>query len=389
MTLAERIARLIAAQGPISVAQFMTMALHDPESGVYASREAIGAGGDFITAPEVSQIFGELLGLWAAQCWLDQGRPTRAHLVELGPGRGTLMADALRAARIVPEFLDAIEVVLIEASPVLRKIQREKLSAFVQASPPHPALSPSGGEGDTHSSLSPTGGEGRGEGAAVRWVDRFDESLTDRPLFLIANEFFDALPVRQYVHTAKGWCERMVTVDADGKLAFALAPFPQAGLSIPHGRGEPEDGAVFETSPASTALAEEIGHVITRHGGAALIVDYGYANAGFGETLQAIAAHRTAGILDTPGEADLSAHVDFAALSEAATNASAVAHGPVDQSVLLKALGIEARAQSLQRANPDDADSIASRVIRLCDTMGTLFKALAITPQHAPKPPGF
>jgi NADH dehydrogenase [ubiquinone] 1 alpha subcomplex assembly factor 7 len=351
--LRERIARLIATQGPISVAQFMTMALHDPESGVYASREAIGAGGDFITAPEVSQIFGELLGLWAAQCWLDQGRPTRAHLVELGPGRGTLMADALRAAKIVPEFLDAIEVVLIESSPVLRKIQQEKL---------------------------PTN---------VRWIDRFDESLTDHPLFLIANEFFDALPVRQYVHGAKGWCERMVTADANGKLGFALAPFPQAGLSIPHARGEPEDGAVFETSPASTALAEEIGHVITRHGGAALIVDYGYAGAGFGETLQAIATHRSTGVLDAPGEADLSAHVDFAALSEAAANAGAVAHGPVDQCALLKALGIDARAQSLQRTNPNDADSIASGVTRLCDTMGTLFKALAITPQHAPKPPGF
>jgi NADH dehydrogenase [ubiquinone] 1 alpha subcomplex assembly factor 7 len=352
--LAERIARLIAAQGPISVAQFMTMALHDPESGVYASREPIGARGDFTTAPEVSQIFGELLGLWAVQCWLDQGRPTRAHLVELGPGRGTLMADALRAAKIVPEFLDAIEVVLIESSPTLRKIQQEKLPSN------------------------------------VKWLDRFDESLTDRPLFPIANEFFDALPVRQYVHTPKGWCERMVTV-ADGKLAFALAPFPQAGLAIPQGRGEPKDGAVFETSPASTALAEEIGETIARVGGAALIVDYGYAGSGFGETLQAISQHLFAHVLDAPGEADLSAHVDFAALAEAATHAGAVAHGPIDQSALLKALGIDARAATLQRANPAETDSIASAVARLCDAdkMGSLFKALAITPKHAPKPPGF
>ncbi len=287
----------------------MTMALHDPESGVYASREEIGAGGDFITAPEVSQIFGELLGLWAAQCWLDQGRPVRAHILwSLDRDDGTLMADALRAAKIVPEFLDAIEVVLIESSPTLRAIQRERLSSFM-----HPA----------HPALSPNGGEGRGEGAFVKWLDRFDESLADRPLFLIANEFFDALPVRQYVHTPKGWWERMVTVTG-GKLAFALAPFPQAGLSIPQTRGEAEDGAVFETSPASTARAEEIGEVIARVGGAALIVDYGYAGSGFGETLQAVSRHLFAHILDAPGEADLSAHVDFAALAEAATHAGAV-----------------------------------------------------------------
>jgi NADH dehydrogenase [ubiquinone] 1 alpha subcomplex assembly factor 7 len=209
-------------------------------------------------------------------------------------------------------------------------------------------------------------------------------------LFLIANEFFDALPVRQYVHTPKGWCERMVTV-IDGKLTFALAPFPQAGLSIPQTRGEASDGAVFETSPAATALAEVIGEVIARVGGAALIIDYGYAGTGFGETLQAISKHRAANILDAPGEADLSAHVDFAALAEAATNAGAMAHGPIDQSALLKALGIEARAEALQRANPSEADAIAAAVARLCDAdkMGSLFKAFAITPKHAPKPPGF
>jgi NADH dehydrogenase [ubiquinone] 1 alpha subcomplex assembly factor 7 len=313
----------------------------------------------------------------------------RAHLAELGPGRGTLMADALRAAKIVPEFLDAIEVVLIESSPTLRAIQRERLSSFTH--PPHPALSPNGGESESsNSSLAPAGGVDRGEGAFVKWLDRFDESLSDRPLFLIANEFFDALPVRQYVHTPKGWCERMVTV-TDGKLAFALAPFPQAGLSIPQTRGEAEDGAVFETSPASTALAEEIGEVIARVGGAALIVDYGYAGSGFGETLQAVSRHLFAHILDAPGEADLSAHVDFAALAEAATHAGAVAHGPIDQSALLKALGIDARAAALRRANPAEADSIAAAVARLCgaDKMGSLFKALAITPKHAPKPPGF
>jgi NADH dehydrogenase [ubiquinone] 1 alpha subcomplex assembly factor 7 len=242
-----RIVRLIEAQGPISVAQFMTMALGE----YYATRDPFGARGDFITAPEVSQMFGELIGLWMAQCWREQGSPAPARLVELGPGRGTLMADALRAAKIVPEFLDAVEIVFVEASPVLREMQREKVPG-------------------------------------ARWLDHFDaDLLSDRPLFLIANEFFDALPIRQYVKTERGWCERMVTA-ANGELAFALAPV--ASLLD---AGEGEDGAVYETSPASLALVEEISRVIAGRGGAALIVDYGH-EGGFGDTLQAVAQHKYA-----------------------------------------------------------------------------------------------
>ena len=198
--LGERIAALIAAQGPISVAQFMTLALHDPEAGYYSTRDPFGRGGDFITAPEISQIFGEMLGLWCGQAWVDQGCPKNTKLVELGPGRGTLMADALRALKRVPGFLDEVELILVEASPTLRDIQRERL---------------------------------KDSGAKIRWSAHFD--VQDEPLLLLANEFFDALPVRQYVKTARGWCERMV-VAKDGTLDFALAPQVTPAAAIPASR---------------------------------------------------------------------------------------------------------------------------------------------------------
>ena len=196
--LGQLIAGLIAAQGPISIAEFMTMALHDREAGYYATRDPFGAQGDFITAPEVSQMFGELLGLWLAQVWDSQGRPKRPRLVELGPGRGTLMKDALRALKLVPEFGQDLEVVLVEASDVLRELQQESL---------------------------------RESGAAIRWTKNFDLSSADRPLFLVANEFFDALPIRQFVRSERGWCERMVTLDESGALSFALSPVAMAFAS--------------------------------------------------------------------------------------------------------------------------------------------------------------
>ena len=358
--LGERIARLIAAQGPISVAQFMTLALHDPEHGYYATREPFGARGDFITAPEISQIFGEILGLWCAECWRQQGSPPKPVLAELGPGRGTLMADALRALRAVPDFLDQVEVVLIEASPRLRAVQAEALKPF---------------------SSTPK----------IRWVDRLDESLTHRPLFLLANEFFDALPVRQYVFRDGAWHERMLTLDDAGALSFAAAPFAQLGLAVPASRGRPEDGAVYEISHGSTALVEEIGHVLARHGGAALLVDYGYSGSGFGETLQALRGQGFAFVLEAPGEADLSSHVDFAALAEAARNGGAITFGPVAQNTLLARLGIQPRAAQLAAKNPADRRTLYESVLRLLDPaqMGTLFKALAILPPQAPPPPGF
>jgi len=229
--LGRRIARLIAAQGPISIAQFITLALHDPRGGYYATRDPLGA--DFITAPEMTQAFGELLGLWCAQVWHEQGKPNPARLVELGPGRATLMADALRAARLIPQFLAALEVVLVETSPVLAAIQKETL---------------------------------RDCAATLRWVTSAADIARDRPQFTIANEFLDALPIRQFAMREKFWCERLVGLDDTDELAFVFAPAPWR-LSLPPERGEPAPGAVYETCAAANALVEDLARGIAAEGG--------------------------------------------------------------------------------------------------------------------------
>lgn len=352
--LSLRIAELIAAQGPISIAQYMTLALQDGESGYYATRDPFGA--DFITAPEISQMFGEMLGLWCVQLWHDQGRPSHPRLVELGPGRGTMMADALRAMKVEPAFDP--EIVLIEASPVLQQIQAEKL---------------------------------RGSGWTISWQRHFDDTLADRPLFLLANEFFDALPIRQYVRTPRGWCERMVVVK-DGALSFALAPVAVPAAMIPEDREAAPEGGVYEISPAATALTEGIARIIAAKGGGALLVDYGYGQqAGFGETLQAVGANQFAEVLAEPGEHDLSAHVDFAALAQAGRRGGAAVHGPTGQGEFLAHLGLAERTEQLMQANPAAAQSLYAALERLIapDQMGILFKALALVPSAAGTPPGF
>lgn len=358
MSLKARIAALIETQGPMSVAQFMTISLLDPNDGYYANRDPFGAGGDFTTAPEISQMFGEMVGLWLVQTWSDQGCPKNPRLVELGPGRGTLMADVLRTAKVAPEFLAELDVVLIEASPALQQVQADKL---------------------------------RGLGADISWTAQFDDSLGDRPLFLIANEFFDALPLRQYVKTARGWCERMVTV-LNGELTFALAPVPVPPATIPADRETAPDGGVYEVSPAASALAEDIARIIATKGGAALIIDYGYAEvAGFSETLQAVSGHRFADALAEPGEDDLSAHVDFAAMAAAGRRGGAGVFGPLTQGALLANIGIAERAEQLMRSNPESADSLLSAIERLIgnDQMGRLFKALAFVPSAIGDVAGF
>ncbi len=356
MSLKDRIAGLIAAQGPISVAQYMSLALHDPQAGYYANRDPLGRSGDFITAPEISQMFGEMLGLWLAEAWEQQGRPKRPLLMELGPGRGTLMADMLRALKAAPDFRDGMDVMLVEASPNLRALQQEIL---------------------------------KDSGMRTGWCNQF-EAEAGRPLFLVANEFFDALPIRQYVKTPRGWCERMVTA-ANDQLAFALAPMPAPPALIPESRAGAPEGGVYETAPAAIALGEAIAGHIQANGGAALLVDYGYDPAGFGETLQAVAAHRFADPLAAPGEADLSAHVDFAALAEAGRRAGAGVHGPIGQGALLAALGIAARAASLAARHPAETPALQAALARLAGEggMGHLFKALAYLPRAAQTAPGF
>ncbi|HEY3636634.1 MAG TPA: SAM-dependent methyltransferase [Rhizomicrobium sp.] len=334
----------------------MTLALHDPQSGFYATREAIGAGGHFITAPEISQIFGEFLGLWCAQVWQVQGRPAKPRLVELGPGRGVLMRDALRALRGIHDFLEGLELLFVEASPEFEQIQRKSLVD---------------------------------QKISMRWVRHWSDIDQDRPLFLLANEFLDALPIRQFVMTERGWCERVVTESGDA-LSFALAPIPTP-LVVPAERGTAAQGAVLEVSQASESLVEDIGRTIATQGGGALFIDYGHASQGFGDTLQAVARHKHADILSAPGEADISAHVDFAALSESAQRGGARVWGPIGQGDFLHAMGIETRMRKLATANPTQSSDIEEAVARLTnpEDMGSLFKVLAVMPPNAPTPPGF
>jgi NADH dehydrogenase [ubiquinone] 1 alpha subcomplex assembly factor 7 len=336
--LARLIAHRMALTGPISVADFMAEALGHPRLGYYRRARPIGAAGDFTTAPEISQMFGELVGAWLAERWLAMGRPNVA-LVELGPGRGTLMSDALRATRGVPGFHAAVSLHLVETNATLRAEQRRALAAFDPA-----------------------------------WHERFD-AVPAGPMLLVANEFFDALPVRQFEKTLQGWRERMVGLAADGAtLIFALAPG-----ATPFARFLPDaaEGAQAEISEASRALAAAIGARVMRDGGWALIVDYGY-ESGSAATLQAVRGHKGASVLDEPGETDLSAHVDFAAVAAAA---EAPTFGPVSQADFLRRLGLPQRAETLKaRASVGQRREIDVTLARLIgpDQMGTLFRVMAV-----------
>jgi NADH dehydrogenase [ubiquinone] 1 alpha subcomplex assembly factor 7 len=354
--LGARLARHIRAHGPISIAAFMAMALHDPEAGYYARRPPIGAAGDFITAPEISQIFGELIGLWCAEQWQRLGRPDPVVVAELGPGRGTLMADFARATASVPGFREAMRLHLVETSGVLRDEQRRRLA-----------------------------------NADPVWVGGVDD-LPAGPLLLVANEFLDALPIRQLVRGERDWCERLVAVDDGDRLVFADGPeHPALSLLVPGTRREAPAGTVVEICPAAAGLAAALGARLRRQPGAALFIDYGYTDDPPGPTLAAIASHRATQVLDRPGAADLSAHVDFATFAATARDAGATVHGPIPQGRFLTALGAEARlAALLPRAAPEQRITLASGLRRLIDPdkMGTLFKALAVTSPGLPTPSG-
>lgn len=355
--LGNRIAEMIAAQGPMSIAEFITLSLHDPEGGAYASRNPIGAGGDYVTSPEVSQTFGEMCGLWLIQTWHNQKRPEKPLLVELGPGRGTMIRDILRTVHsATPKFLAEAEVVLVEASPVLEAMQREALKEF----------------------------------PAVRWVKSFADVVVDRPLYLVANEFFDCLPIHQFVKTAEGWGEKMVVLN-DGALALALKRVALPESVLPPGYDAAPVGGALEVCTGMQAIVGDIARGIAAHGGAALIVDYGYTAPTFAETLQAIQRHKYADVLSAPGSCDLSAHVDFAALVRAVAEGGAATFGPIEQGDFLAELGIEVRAQRLILANADQAKAIVAGVKRLIDPtlMGSLFKVVAIVRQGESQPPGF
>lgn len=346
--LARLLAERIRETGPITVADYMAECLLHPVHGYYTTREPFGTQGDFTTAPEISQMFGELLGLALAQAWLDQGQPAPFTLAELGPGRGTLMADTLRATRAVPGFHAAARIALVEASPRLRAIQARTLAPHV----PH-------------------------------WLDRV-EDLPDQPTFLIANEFLDALPIRQFLLSPEGWRERLVGLQGDA-LAFGLsAPLPQVPDTPAFRTATPGD--LVEHSAATQSAVAAALRPILRQGGLALLIDYGGWRSR-GDTLQALRAHAFDPPLAHPGEADLTAHVDFEPLA-----ALAPAHAYATQGQVLLRLGIELRADRLARGLTGAAlENHRSALVRLTDPaeMGSLFKMLALTRAGAPLPPGF
>jgi len=349
---------MISASGPIPVSRYMALCLSHPEHGYYTNRDPFGSAGDFITAPEISQMFGELIGLWAAEVWRQMGSPRAVRLIELGPGRGTMMADALRAARALPAFRSALSMHLVETSPALERRQRETLAAC---------------------------------GAPISWHRALAEVPAGASIIL-ANEFFDALPVHQAIRVAQGWHERVVGLDPEGRLAFAIAPMPSPPIArIPQRLdATAAPGAIFEwrCAEAMRALAARVAR-----DGAALVIDYGHTESGLGETLQAVRGHRFAGVLADPGEADLTAHVDFAALRADAEQAGAQVYGPIEQGLFLQRLGITERAARLKTAAPAKGDAIDAALARLTGGsqtgMGRLFKALALCDPTLGPLPGF
>jgi NADH dehydrogenase [ubiquinone] 1 alpha subcomplex assembly factor 7 len=355
--LATRIAGRIRREGALSIAAFMAMALHDPEDGYYARHDPLGRAGDFITAPEISQIFGELIGLWCADFWQRIGRPDPVFLVELGPGSAALIGDFLRAAATLPDFRRALDLYLVEASPLLRAVQRRVLAT-----------------------------------AEPRFVAGID-ALPQGPLLLVANEFLDALPIRQLVRGRADWGERVVSLDEANRLIFADGPeSPALSLLVPPALRRRPPGTIVEICPAAVALGAALGERLATQPGAALFVDYGYFPSAPGPTLAAVRRHAAAAVLEDPGSADLSAHVDFAGFAAAARAAGAVVHGPMAQGRFLAALGAEARLGALSaRATPAQRARLASGLERLIDPeqMGSLFKVLALTSPGLPAPAGF
>jgi NADH dehydrogenase [ubiquinone] 1 alpha subcomplex assembly factor 7 len=358
--LAAEIRRRISMAGPMPVSQFMGLCLSHPEHGYYMARDPIGGRGDFITAPEISQIFGELIGLWAAEVWRLMGEPADIHLIELGPGRGTLMLDALRASRAAPEFRKALAVHFVETSPALRLRQRATLADF---------------------------------DVRILW----HRSLSDipaGPAIVLANEFFDALPIHQAIKQLDGWHERVVALDKKGALTFGLAAAPLRSFdrTLPHQVQQAPVGAIYEWRPDH--MARDISRRVLQHGGAALVIDYGHARSAAGDTLQAVRGHAYNDPLAAPGLTDLTAHVDFEALASSARSAGARIHGPIEQAVFLRRIGIDIRAAALKAvAPPAMATKIDASVARLTaggrTGMGALFKVMALSHPVLALLPGF
>jgi NADH dehydrogenase [ubiquinone] 1 alpha subcomplex assembly factor 7 len=357
--LEAEIRRLIGIAGPMPIAQYMRLCLTDAEHGYYMNRDPLGSGGDFITAPEISQMFGEIVGLWLASVWQQLGAPENIRLVELGPGRGSMLIDALRAAKTVPGFHSAIVLHLVEVSPALQKVQERRLEPL---------------------------------GLPMLWHTGL-EQVPAGPCLIVANEFIDALPIHQAVKQKDGWHERGVIVGPDGNLAIGAMREPLAHFeaTLPTGLRLSPEGSIFEWRSDATPL--EIGRRV-RDDGAALIIDYGHAWYGLGETLQAVSGHAFADPLRSPGEVDLTAHVDFQALAQAAESIGGRSHGPLAQRDWLRRLGIDQRAAALKaRAPYGKSTEIDQALSRLTASgargMGELCKVLAIADPKLRTLPGF
>ncbi len=333
----------IRQTGPMTIAGYMTRALNHGRLGYYAAGGRVGLTGDFITAPEISQMFGELIGFWCVNLWQEMKEPKSFTLLELGPGRGTLMADLLRAATKAPGFRDALHLQLFDSNRDLRGLQQERLREY-----------------DPY------------------WADEID-AVGDDPLIVIANEFFDALPIRQFVRAERGWHERQVGL-REGKRTFGLSPALIENEAMPAAARTAAAGEVYEYGVFAEAAIKDLAEVVARQGGAILAIDYGYAKTQTGETLQAIRNHAFADPLDAPGETDISAHVNFEALAQAAVPLETKL---TTQRDFLTRLGIAERAAALVRANPAELDSIEAALKRLIapDQMGELFKVFCA---HSP-----
>jgi SAM-dependent MidA family methyltransferase len=348
--LEAEIRRLITIAGPMPVSHYMTLCLTHPEYGYYMMRDPLGTAGDFTTAPEISQMFGELIGLWIASVWRRMGSPENVRLVELGPGRGTMMADAIRAARVMPGFLETLSIHLVEISSAFERRQRQTLG---------------------------------GLDLPIEW-HRTLPDVPNGPSIVVANEFFDALPMNQAVKKRGAWHERRIEIDPAGNLAFTIAPdpTPHFTITVPAKLRKAPEGSIYEWRSNHWIL--DLARRIVRDGGAGLIIDYGHTESGVGDTFQAVQAHGFTDPLTSPGVVDLTAHVDFQALALDAETMGACIHGPIEQAEFLNRMGIDTRGQALKAvATGEKAAEIDAARLRLTaggpTGMGTLFKVLGLS----------
>jgi len=343
----------IRTGGPMSVGAYMALCASHPRQGYYRVAQPLGIGGDFVTAPEISQMFGELIGAFMLNMWQQMGPPERFTLLELGPGRGTLMADMLRVTNRYPQFRKSMDLRLFESNAVLIETQKKHLPNY-----------------------------------APVWIETLDE-LPEQPLLVVANEFFDALPVRQFIKRGGAWRERMVGLDGETRV-FGLSPTPLPNQAMPESVRAAGEDEIYEVSLASRQVMAQLAPLVARHGGAMLIIDYGYAKTRTGETLQAVRRHAFADPLDNPGETDISAHVNFEVLANAARAAELMVEPLTEQGIFLERLGIRERAAALKASVPSASASIDGAVERLTGrtAMGTLFKVLCATSPGL-NPPGF